>query len=121
MTESFMLQIEICPFEPRANLYDEPEGDSPLPNDLLDCTTGGQDAEPACQYVIDTWSPVFVIADPTLNYERRKALPSEIQATAEHIYCDHEKGEFADMGKATLYLVWEAANQFQQQREEDSQ
>jgi len=125
MTDTLMkadlcLKIEICPYEPRTGLWEEPEGDSPLANDLLDCTTGGQDAEPACQYVADTWEPVFWTWDSKAR-EHRLALPSEIQATAEAIYFDHEPGEFADMGKATLYLVWDVANTFLQELEEQEQ
>ena len=108
------LEVEICPFEPRAGVFMDIERDSVLAQDLLDCCASG-DAEPACQYVLDVWTPVFVISDRSLGYARRPARPSEIQATCEAIYHDHDKGEFANMSKASLYLIWEAAHLYEQE------
>lgn len=113
------LKIEICPYEPRTSLCDVVERDSALADDLLDCTGSG-DAEPACKYVLDTWEPIFWTWDSKAR-EHRLALPSEIQATCEAIYFEHEPGEFADMAKASLYLIWDAANGFRDdlEREDD--
>lgn len=111
MSEAFNLEIEICPIEPRASLADDIGDNMRLASDMLDCTRSG-DVEPACRHVLATWSPRFIIADPTLGFKRRTAKPSEVQATAEAIYYDHEKGEFADMTKASLYLIWESASQY---------
>lgn len=110
-------QIEICPHEPRAGVAQTIERDSAIADDLIDCTRAG-DAEPAAQWILDTWNPVFTVWDPALK-EYRIAKPSEIQSTCEHLYFDHEPGEFADQSKAALYLIWEAAGQYQQERERE--
>lgn len=119
MSASYHLPIEICPFEPRTGIGAD-VGALPvkLREDLLDCTGSG-DAEPACQFVLDTWSPRFTTYDRALK-EFRTAKPSEIQATCEAIYHDHEKGEFADMRKAALYLIWDVAHGLQDELDREA-
>jgi hypothetical protein len=108
------LIIEICPREPRADFCDVPEDLAP---DILDCTRSG-DCEPACEYVRRHLRPEFRIVAPNAagEYENRLATDDEILETAREIYFETE---FRDVEHAEMYLIWDAANGYAQERDAD--
>jgi hypothetical protein len=108
------LIIEICPREPRASFCDVPEDIAP---DVLDCTRSG-DCEPACEYVRRHLRPEFriVARNAAGEYENRLATDDEITETARAIYFETE---FRDVEHAEMYLIWDAANGYAQERDAD--
>jgi len=112
-----ILLIEICPKEPRADLAQDIDAESTLATDLLDCTKSG-DAEPACDYVAQTYDVQFIVADPALDYARRPALDSEITETCKAIYFDSDS-DFDDSDICESYLIWETAFTFVQSLESE--
>ena len=108
------LIIEICPREPRASFCDVP---ADLAEDLLDCTRSG-DCEPACEYVRRHLRPEFriVARNAAGEYENRLATDDEILETARAIYFETE---FDDVERAEMYLIWQAASDYAQERDAD--
>ena len=109
--------IEICPFEPYADICDM-NGESVANDpDIADCRASG-DCEPACTYVRDSLGVEFriVARNSAGKYENRLATDSELQATAEAIYFDFDS-DFSDRATAELYLIWEAANTYEGESE----
>jgi hypothetical protein len=106
------LPISICPAEPRANV-DCDVSDS-MSQDLLDCTGPG-DAEPACRYVMQAYDLAFTIWD-SAERKHRTATPAEIGATCRAIYFDSDS-DFDDLDTCAMYLVWEVAANYEQERE----
>lgn len=106
--------IEICPNEPRADIFGM-NGESVADNeDIADCRAGG-DVQPACEYVRDTLGVEFRIVARKYgvgDWENRLATDSEIEATARAIYFDSES-DFSDIELAKTYLIWEAACQLE--------
>ena len=110
------LIIEICPREPRASFCGVPED---LAADILDCTRSG-DCEPACEYVRRHLSPEFriVARNAAGEYENRLATDAEITETARRIYFDSET-DFDDVDNAEMYLIWNAASDYADERDAD--
>lgn len=108
------LIVEICPAEPRAMFCDVPED---LAQDILDCVSGG-DCEPACAYVRDRLAPEFrtVARNAAGEYENRPATDEEMAETARRIYFDSE-ADFTDRDTAALYLIWNAAADYESERD----
>jgi hypothetical protein len=76
---------------------------------MRDCTSSG-DCEPACQYVLDTYSPEFhIVKKVDGDYQNVIATPEDKQLVCEAIYFESEPF-FSDEDMADLYLVWEAAS-----------
>ena len=119
------LEIQICPREPSTSPYLMPGGlsvstDSTITADLLDCTGSG-DAEQACKYVLSAHNPRFVIVarNAAGEYENRDATEQEIEQTCRAIYFESES-DFSDLDLAKVYLIWDAAHQFENETESEA-
>ncbi len=116
------LEFEICEHEPRVTCSQLIDRESSLADDLLDCTTGGQDAAGSCAYVRDTWNPSFWVIKPSAQdgvYRRRLASPQEIVATCAAIYFEHEPSEFEDSNRVFDLLIWEGAHAYKSELESE--
>ncbi len=116
MTNPFI--IEICPHEPRASACTQDGAEirtHELFQDWLDCNASG-DAEEACKYVLSLGVDFRIVArTPSGGYENRLATESEISDTCRTIYFESES-DFDDPDICRMYLVWEAASEFQGER-----
>lgn len=112
------LIIEICPHEPRASMCladgREVTADSELLQHVQDCNASG-DCEDACRYIMSLGIDWRIVArNASGEYENRAATDAELTATARAIYFDSNRDFFAeDIDWCKVYLVWEAAREFE--------
>lgn len=80
--------------------------------DLIDCNKPG-DVENSCQYILDHWKPEFRIVK-MLDGRYQNVIASDVdkQELCESIYFDSDT-DFSDSDNSELYLVWEAAHQYE--------
>lgn len=106
---SAMIEIEICPNEPRTSAY-MPDGTDDIAQHMADCRASG-DCEEACRYIRDhvgvSWR--IIARNEAGEYENREATDEEKTATAKAIYFDSER-DFTDIEWAEIYLIWSAAH-----------
>jgi hypothetical protein len=112
-----MLIIEVCPNEPRASMCladgSEVTSDADILAHVQDCNASG-DCKDACRYVMSLGIDWRIVArNASGEYENRNATDDELTATAQAIYFDSST-DFDDVDNAQLYLVWEAAREFEE-------
>ena len=113
------LIIEICPAMGNASPClpngKEVSEDEDIAGHLADCRRSG-DCQPACEYVRDHIGVEFriVARNAQGEYENRLATAEEKAQTCREIYFDSES-DFDDEENAEIYLIWQAANEAEQQ------
>jgi hypothetical protein len=90
---------------------------SDFERDFLDCTGSG-DAEPACEYIRDTFEIDWriVARNAAGDYENRTATPEEKAECARAIYFESDSDFEGDESLCENYLIWQAAHDIEYER-----
>ncbi|MCD0459540.1 hypothetical protein [Roseiconus lacunae] len=112
---AFIIEISLCGSVTCCTL-DGKELEGETLSNLNDCNRSG-DAEPACQYILDTYKPEFRIVRRVGHvYQNVVASKEEKLQVCREIY-GGSNTNFNDEDNANLYLVWAAASNLEAMQE----
>lgn len=109
----FIIEISSCGSATVCTMEgEEIKGDALF--DLEDCTMGG-DAEEACQYILDNYSPeIRIVKKIDGEYQNVIADSNDKRKFCEEVYFESES-DFSDEAIANRYIVWEASHSIERE------